>query len=193
MLPVCPKSGSATTRRSRAGRPRPAATILVPSDLEYRFRQLHPGAVLADPVSAEKIDATERVMGESIPIKLIAGVERPGWTPVNASHAESPEATAALTRTEDPLFLFFTSGTTGLPKVVTHTHASYPIGHLTTSAWIGVLPGDVHSNISQAGWAKFAWSSFFAPWNVGATSFAYHYSGRFDAGHAICGRSKTIG
>ena len=158
----------------------PAATILTPADIEYRFRQIRPGAVLADPVSAKKIDWAEQAMGQPVHIKLITGGERPGWTPVEASRTESPDAAPADTRSSDPLFLFFTSGTTGLPKVVTHTHASYPIGHLTTSAWIGVRPDDVHSNISQAGWAKFAWSSFFAPWNVGATSFAYHYSGRFD-------------
>ena len=158
----------------------PAATILLPSDIEYRFRQLRPGAVLADPLSAKKIDWAENSLGQPIPIKLVAGGDRPGWRSVDEAHAESGEASAAATRTSDPLFQFFTSGTTGLPKVVTHTHESYPIGHLTTSAWVGVQTGDVHSNISQAGWAKFAWSSFFAPWNVGATLFAYHYSGRFD-------------
>jgi len=163
----------------------PAATILLPSDLAYRFRQLRPGAVVADPVSAEKIDQAERTTGEPIPIKLIVGGERPGWTSVDASRTEPTEASAAVTRTADPLFLFFTSGTTGLPKLVTHTHASYPIGHLSTSAWIGVRPDDVHSNISQAGWAKFAWSSFFAPWNVGATVFSLYYTGRFDPRHQL--------
>ena len=163
----------------------PAATILVEADLEYRFRQLRPGAVLADPLSAKKVDWAEIAMGQPIPIKLVAGGERPGWTSVEASRTEPAHAAPAVTRTADPLFQFFTSGTTGLPKVVTHTHASYPIGHLTTSAWIGVKPGDVHSNISQAGWAKFAWSSFFAPWNVGATSFAFHYTGRFDPRHQL--------
>jgi acyl-coenzyme A synthetase/AMP-(fatty) acid ligase len=163
----------------------PAATILLASDIEYRFRQLRPGAVLADPVSAEKIDQAERSTGQPIPIKLIAGGDRTGWASIQASAVESAEAPSATTRSDDPLFLFFTSGTTGLPKIVTHTHASYPIGHLTTSAWVGVRPGDVHSNISQAGWAKFAWSSFFAPWNVGATAFSYYYSGRFDARHEL--------
>jgi len=159
----------------------PAATILTASDIEYRFRQIRPSAVIADPVSAKKIDWAEMSLGQPIPIKLIVDGERPGWTGVDERQTEPPDASSAATQSGDPLFLFFTSGTTGHPKVVVHTHASYPIGHLTTSAWIGVRPGDVHANISQAGWAKFAWSSFFAPWNVGATSFAYHYSGRFDA------------
>jgi len=163
----------------------PAATILSPSDIEYRFKQLRPGAVLADPVSAKKIDWAEMSTGQPIPIKLITGGVRPGWTSVDASRTEPTEASPAATRSSDPLFLFFTSGTTGLPKIVTHTHTSYPIGHLTTSAWVGVKPGDVHSNISQAGWAKFAWSSFFAPWNVGATSFSFYYSGRFDPRHQL--------
>jgi len=163
----------------------PAATILSPSDIEYRFRQLRPGAVLADPVSAKKIDWAEMSTGQPVPIKLITGGVRPGWTSVDASRTESTEASAAATRSTDPLFLFFTSGSTGLPKIVTHTHTSYPIGHLTTSAWVGVRPDDVHSNISQAGWAKFAWSSFFAPWNVGATSFSFYYSGRFDPRHQL--------
>ena len=69
----------------------------------------------------------------------------------------------------DPLLLYFTSGTTAKPKLVLHTHASYPVGHLSTMYWIGLQPGDVHWNISSPGWAKHAWSSFFAPWNAGAT------------------------
>ena len=68
---------------------------------------------------------------------------------------------------------------------MTHTHLSYPIGHMTTAAWIGLKHGDVHYNISQPGWAKFAWSSFFAPWNVGATIFAYHSTKRFNASETL--------
>jgi acyl-coenzyme A synthetase/AMP-(fatty) acid ligase len=65
--------------------------------------------------------------------------------------------------------------------MVLHTHVSYPVGHLTTAAWIGIKSSDTHYNMSQPGWAKFAWSSFFAPWNVGATTVGYHYLGRFVA------------
>lgn len=68
-----------------------------------------------------------------------------------------------------------------MPKVVTHTHFSYPFGHLTTASWIGLQQGDIHYNISQPGWAKFAWSSFFAPWSMGATVFAFHQTTRFSA------------
>jgi acetyl-CoA synthetase len=84
------------------------------------------------------------------------------------------------THADDPFLLYFTSGTTAKPKMVVHTHASYPVGHLSTMYWIGLREGDVHWNISSPGWAKHAWSSFFAPWNAGATIFILNYA-RFDA------------
>ncbi len=159
----------------------PAATILTEKDLAYRFSQLQPAAILADHASAEKIDAAERSLGKEASVKLLAGGERPGWVPTTAIGACSGVAGAEPTRSSDTLLVFFTSGTTGLPKMVVHTHASYPIGHLTTAAWIGLRSGDLHYNISQPGWAKFAWSSFFAPLTMGATVFAYGYAGRFVA------------
>jgi acetyl-CoA synthetase len=79
----------------------------------------------------------------------------------------------------DLTLLYFTSGTTALPKLVQHTHVSYPIGHLSTMYWMGLQPGDVHLNISSPGWAKHAWSNVFAPWLAGATVLVYTYA-RFD-------------
>jgi len=81
---------------------------------------------------------------------------------------------------DDPALVYFTSGTTSKPKIVVHTHRSYPVGHLTTMRWIGVRPGDVHMVVSSPGWGKHAWSSFFAPWHAGATIFVLD-SARFDA------------
>ena len=78
------------------------------------------------------------------------------------------------------MLLYFTSGTTAKPKLVVHTHQSYPVGHLSTMYWIGLKPGDVHLNIVSPGWAKHAWSRFFAPFNAGATVFIYNYA-RFNA------------
>src|SRR5208337_575818 len=80
----------------------------------------------------------------------------------------------------DPLLLYFTSGTTALPKLVGHTQVSYPVGHLSTMYWIGIQPGDVHLNLSSPGWAKHAWSNVFAPWNAGATVLVLGYQ-RFSA------------
>ena len=84
------------------------------------------------------------------------------------------------TMASDPLLLYFTSGTTAQPKLVEHTHASYPVGHLSTMYWIGLQPGDVHLNISSPGWAKHAWSNVYAPWNAGATALVLDYD-RFSA------------
>ena len=93
-------------------------------------------------------------------------------------------APTGVTQAGDPLLLYFTSGTTAQPKLVLHSHQSYPAGHLSTMYWIGLQRGDVHWNISSPGWAKHAWSCFFAPWNAGATVFVYNYE-RFSAKAAL--------
>ncbi|WP_283248833.1 AMP-binding protein [Leucobacter allii] len=106
------------------------------------------------------------------------------WIRYEESSAASLAPVARVTRSEDPALLYFTSGTTSLPKIVVHSHTSYPLGHLTTLSWLGVRPGDVHLVISAPGWAKHAWSAFFGPWHVGATVFVVN-SARFDAASLI--------
>ncbi|MEU5187694.1 AMP-binding protein [Streptomyces klenkii] len=104
-----------------------------------------------------------------------------GWhSYADSAHAADTFTPDGPTRADDPLLLYFTSGTTARPKLVEHTHTSYPVGHLTTMYWIGLRPGDVHLNISSPGWAKHAWSSLFAPWNAEATVYVHNYA-RFDA------------
>src|SRR5205823_7165988 len=103
-----------------------------------------------------------------------------GWVAYDRSRTAAGQFVAqAPTRAEDLLLLYFTSGTTARPKLVEHTHASYPIGHLSTMYWLGLQPGDVHLNLSSPGWAKHAWSNFFAPWLAEATVLVYDYE-RFD-------------
>ena len=106
------------------------------------------------------------------------------WARFEESRAASVAHVAKTTASDDPALIYFTSGTTSLPKIVVHSHTSYPVGHLSTLAWIGVRPGDTHSVVSAPGWGKHAWSSFFTPWNVGATIFVANYS-RFDADHFV--------
>ena len=93
-----------------------------------------------------------------------------GWLPLGDAYKCSAEFKPdGTTNADDPLLLYFTSGTTAKPKLVRHSHRSYPVGALSTMYWLGLQPGDVHVNISSPGWAKHAWSTFFAPWNAGAT------------------------
>ncbi|HEX3750138.1 MAG TPA: AMP-binding protein, partial [Streptosporangiaceae bacterium] len=103
------------------------------------------------------------------------------WLPYADSFAAAAEFTPdGATKASDALLLYFTSGTTAQPKLVQHTQASYPAGHLSTMYWIGLQPGDVHLNISSPGWAKHAWSNVYAPWNAGATALVFGYD-RFSA------------
>lgn len=159
----------------------PAASILGTQDVVYRFEKTFPKVVFADQDNAYKTDEAEEQLGKKVPVKIIAEGTREGWYSLEDFANEDDMAAGAINKPDDVLFYFFTSGTTGLPKVVCHTHESLTIGHLTTTAWVGVNENDIHYNISQPGWGKFAWSSFFAPWNVGATIFTHHTTNRFHA------------
>jgi acetyl-CoA synthetase len=116
--------------------------------------------------------------------KICVGIPADGWHSYQDAHQVEPETFTAITDVADPVLIYFTSGTTTKPKLVQHTQVSYPVGHLTTMYWIGVRPGDVHLTISSPGWAKHAWSLFFAPWIAEATIFVYNYA-RFDAAALI--------
>ncbi|MGH8451075.1 AMP-binding protein [Pseudomonas sp.] len=113
--------------------------------------------------------------------RICVGSPPSGWIAHSAAF-EYPEAFEAegQTRATDPMLLYFTSGTTSKPKMVLHSHQSYPVGHLSTMYWIGLQPGDLHLNISSPGWAKHAWSCLFAPWNAGACIFIHNVA-RFSA------------
>ncbi|PYQ57560.1 MAG: AMP-dependent synthetase [Acidobacteria bacterium] len=153
----------------------PATTLLGSADLQDRIERGEIRHVIADASSAEKLAA---VPGDFT--RIIVGDQTAGWHP----YAEAYDAPSGFqpdgeTRADDPFLLYFTSGTTAKPKMVLHTHQSYPVGHLSTLYWIGLREGDVHLNISSPGWAKHAWSCFFAPWNAGAAIFI-HQLPRFD-------------
>ncbi len=154
----------------------PATMLLTPEDLRDRLER---GGVKHVAVASEQAGKFADLPGRYTRITVGAAV--PGWLRFEDS-ASAPTAFTpdGPTQATDPLLLYFTSGTTSKPKLVLHTHQSYPVGHLSTMYWIGLQPGDVHLNISSPGWAKHAWSCFFAPWNAGAAIFIYNYA-RFSA------------
>ena len=158
----------------------PATTMLTEDDLRDRFERGGVRHVIAAGELALRFASME---GDYT--RIAVGVAAAGWARFEDAYDADPAFTPdGETRATDPLLLYFTSGTTSKPKLVLHSHQSYPVGHLSTMFWIGLQPGDVHLNISSPGWAKHAWSSFFAPWNAGATILILNQP-RFDAAHLL--------
>lgn len=154
----------------------PCSNLLTPEDLRDRIERGEVKHVIAGAAHADKfVGQAEGCM------RVCVGAAPAGWLDfADTEGADADFVPDGPTKATDPLLLYFTSGTTSKPKLVLHTHQSYPIGHLSTMYWIGLKPGDVHLNISSPGWAKHAWSCFFAPWNAGACVFI-HNNPRFDA------------
>jgi acetyl-CoA synthetase len=153
----------------------PATTLLAPADVEDRVTRGNARCVITAAADVDKFADVPADM-----LRVVVGDPVEGWASYSSSYDWRGEfAGSADTRADEPLLLYFTSGTTSLPKLVEHTHESYPVGHLSTMYWIGLQPGDVHLNISSPGWAKHAWSNLFAPWNAEATVFIHNYT-RFD-------------
>lgn len=162
----------------------PTTMLVSGADLQDRLERGRVRHVIAQASEAHKFDGMAGSFTR-IAVGGAAGAKLHGWH----DFADSREVVSVFdpegeTRATDPLLLYFTSGTTAKPKLVLHSHQSYPVGHLSTMYWIGLQPGDVHWNISSPGWAKHAWSCFFAPWNAGATIFVYNYE-RFSARAAL--------
>ena len=176
MSPVMPENWFACLACIKAGIVMvPTAVTMTQRELEFRFETYPPVAILADEKGACLIDKALEQTGTTPRVKLVLG-KKEAWIAFEETEKESIEAEAAKTKSSEILFCFFTSGTTGLPKRVGHTAASYPLGHLSTTVMIGVQPDDIHHNLSAPGWAKWAWSSFFAPFNVGATTTGFKFS-----------------
>jgi len=149
----------------------PATTLLTADDLADRLERGAVRAIVTDGTLAARFAGLA-----GAPVRIAVGNCPPGWQDyAHASAHARVLARSPESRASDPLLLYFTSGTTARPKLALHTHASYPVGHLSTMYWLGLQPGDVHLNLSSPGWAKHAWSSLFAPWNCAATVLAYQF------------------
>jgi acetyl-CoA synthetase len=157
----------------------PATTLLTPDELQDRLDRGQAKAVVASKDQFAKFASLRAENLVRIVVGASAGLD--GWMPFEKA-ADFPEdfSPDGPTQADDPMLLYFTSGTTAKPKLVRHSQRSYPIGSLSTMYWLGLQPGDLHLNISSPGWAKHAWSCLFAPWNAGATVFVVNQP-RFDA------------
>jgi acetyl-CoA synthetase len=145
----------------------PASTLLTPNDLKDRFERGRVRHLIANAADAPKFAGLDPTV-----TRIALGDAPAGWHGYRDLLSGDARFTPdGETRATDPMLLYFTSGTTSRPKLVEHSHQSYPVGALVTMYWIGLQPGDMHLNISSPGWAKHAWSCLFAPWNAGATVF----------------------
>ncbi|MGI8695335.1 MAG: AMP-binding protein [Mycobacteriales bacterium] len=158
----------------------PASTLLSAADLRDRVARGGASHVVVGSADAGRF---ADVAGGYT--RIAVGEPVSGWLSyADSRNAPADFAPGSPTKATDPLLLYFTSGTTAAPKLVEHTHTSYPVGNLSTMYWIGLRPGDVHLNISSPGWAKHAWSNVYAPWSAEATVLIYNYT-RFDAGRLL--------
>lgn len=158
----------------------PGTTQLTAKDIRYRANTAEAACIVTNPAVAARFDEVAADC-PTVKAKVVITEPREGWTFYDEAMADaSANFPAAETRSDDGCIVYFTSGTTGFPKMALHTHASYPIGHRVTGKyWLDLKPGDLHWNVSDTGWAKAAWSSYFGPWNMGAALFTHH-TDRFD-------------
>ncbi len=158
----------------------PGTTQLTSKDLEYRINTSKAVCFITDNANAPKLEAVADKC-PTLKCKLIVGGKRDGWLSyTDAVSAASDVFETAKTAKDEEALVYFTSGTVGFPKMALHTHTSYPLGHQVTGRfWLDLKPEDMHWNISDTGWAKAAWSSYFGPWYCGAAQFV-HCTDRFD-------------
>jgi acyl-coenzyme A synthetase/AMP-(fatty) acid ligase len=160
--------------------PAPGTTQLSAKDLAYRANTAEAVCIITNHEIGEKFDRVADGC-PSVKTRIIISEPRDGWLFYDTEMAVAPaKFDGVKTKSDDPCLIYFTSGTVGNPKMALHTHASYPIGHQVTGKyWLDLTPDDLHWNLTDTGWAKAAWSSYFGPWHCGAAIFVHH-TDRFD-------------
>ena len=181
MLPRIPQWWISMLALIRLGAiPVPATLLLTAREVDYRLASARIHAVITAPEGVEKTSGFDG-------LRLLVGGKQDGWIDFDGGlERASTEWRGERTRSGDPGLLYFTSATTGEPKMVLHTQASYGLGHRATGEWwLDLHPEDIHWNVSDLGWGKAAWSSFFGPWQMGACVFALDARGKFDPGRTL--------
>ena len=158
----------------------PASYLLTKKDFEYRFKAGRIRAIVAtaDGEVTDEIDKAAK-FNEAIKAKVIVGGTRNGWDSYNRSirfFASTFERPSNAAGGDDPMLMYFTSGTTSYPKMATHSF-KYPLGHyITARYWHGVDPDGLHFTISDTGWGKAVWGKLYGQWLCEAPIFTYDYT-----------------
>ena len=170
----------------------PATHMLTEHDLEYRFTKAHVKMIVCAPDDGlcGYVDQACAAMGAAAPLRArVAAAPREGWIDFSA---EWKAADGQWTRpawtvgadVHEPLLIYFSSGTSGHPKMVLHNHL-YPLGHIITSRyWHNDRPGGVHYTVADTGWGKAVWGNLYGQWIVGSTVFVHDYD-RFHAARTL--------
>lgn len=157
----------------------PATDQLLQKDIEYRTNAAEIKMIISyeNPIIQSEI---EKAMPASKTVKTLVtvGSERKGWVNFHTEYekctAEFPRPVGeAATNNEDPMLMYFTSGTSGYPKMVLHNFV-YPIGHIITAKyWHGVVDDGLHLTVAETGWAKATWGKLYGQWICGTAIFVY--------------------
>lgn len=164
--------------------PIPSPSLLTKKDIAQRVNYANISTVICEDSICERVDeARPECDGLNLFVQ-VDGELNDGWLDYEALLAEGD---AELPRTaeapggDDPMVIFFSSGTTGLPKMVLHTF-DYPASHFTTGAhWHDLEEGDIHLTLSETGWAKSVWGKFYGQWMAKAAVFVWDFRGAFNA------------
>ena len=184
MLPPIPEWYVAVIGMIKLGViPMPATTQCTSKDIEYRINQSESIMIVTDESNASKVEGIGGKCKSLKHIMLVRGQQAAGWLSYESEMAKisGEKMPVETTRSDDPMMLYFTSGTVSYPKMVIHTQASYGIGHLITAKyWQDLKPADLHWTVSDMGWSKAAWSRLFGQWTIGSTLFLHDTQGKFD-------------
>jgi len=158
----------------------PATNLLMEKDFDYRFKAAGVSAIVctADGETSAEAEKAIAKLPEGSMLKVIAHGKREGWHSFDDEYAQFSdkfERTEESPKGSDPLLMFFTSGTTGYPKIALHNH-KYPLGHFVTAKyWHNVDPNGLHFTISDTGWGKALWGKLYGQWLCEAPVFTYDF------------------